>query len=126
MSISTLILNTLCIGAFLLTSACSSISSKIDIKNNSENKVLTKNSVNGNKVNDKGLKHAHAPNPCTVALEHSHLYSDIDHQHKYDCESTNDFVSNAHVHEATDLNKRFRHVHPNGANKHSHFRKSKL
>jgi len=32
----------------------------------------------------------------------------------------NSGVSNAHVHPATESNRSFRHVHPNGANKHSH------
>ena len=32
----------------------------------------------------------------------------------------NSGVSNAHVHPATESSRSFRHVHPNGANKHSH------
>ncbi len=32
----------------------------------------------------------------------------------------NNGVSNAHVHPATESSRSFRHVHPNGANKHSH------
>jgi len=29
-------------------------------------------------------------------------------------------ISNAHVHPATESSRNFRHVHPNGANEHSH------
>ena len=32
----------------------------------------------------------------------------------------NSGVSNAHVHPATESARSYRHVHPNGANKHSH------
>ena len=32
----------------------------------------------------------------------------------------NSGVANAHVHPATKSSRSFRHVHPNGANKHSH------
>ena len=32
----------------------------------------------------------------------------------------NSGISNAHVHPATKSARSFRHVHPNGANKHSH------
>ncbi len=32
----------------------------------------------------------------------------------------NSGVSNAHVHPATGSSRSYRHVHPNGANKHSH------
>lgn len=68
----------------------------------------------------KALKHTHESNPCTAALVHSHLYETDNHEHSYDCENTNEFVGNAHVHPAIKGIRKYRHVHPNGANKHSH------
>lgn len=100
----------------LLLSACSF--------NNEVNSVSVKSPL-GEKLAKpaaKGKKHTHPSNPCTVASEHSHLYENEVHKHSYDCENTNEFVSNAHVHPVTKTTRKYRHVHPNGANKHSHQR----
>ena len=119
-SISTLVLNTFCVSVILTISACSSNDKGSSVANNGSQNKQSKAGLK--KVKDKDLKHSHPSNPCTVALAHSHVYENKDHEHKYDCESTNEYISNGHVHEATEKNKRFRHVHPNGANKHSHYR----
>lgn len=120
---STLLLNAFCVSVFLMMSACSSNAFKSISHHKSKNKSVAKSLTKPHKGKNNSLEHTHPANPCTVALAHSHDYSKKDHEHTYDCENTNDFVSNGHVHEATELNKRFRHVHPNGANKHSHHRK---
>ncbi|MEH6455480.1 MAG: hypothetical protein V7749_04120 [Cocleimonas sp.] len=106
--------------AALLLSACSSNNevNSVTAKSSSDKKIV----VQKTKLVAKDLKHTHPSNPCTVALEHSHLYENEIHKHSYDCENTNDFVSNAHVHPATKTVRKYRHVHPNGANKHSHQR----
>ncbi len=121
--ISTLVFKTFCVSTFLIISACSSNILKPSQNNDIKDKPTSKLLAKAKKATNDSLKHTHPANPCTVALEHSHVYTLKEHQHTYDCENTNEFVSNAHVHEATELNKRFRHVHPNGANKHSHHKR---
>lgn len=115
-----LAVNALCLVVFLLMSGCS-------ISNDSSSGAAVKSNasktINGSAkttTKETSFKHSHASNPCTQALEHSHVFNDEDHQHSYDCENTNKFVSNAHVHKATKKTRRFRHVHPNGSNEHSH------
>ena len=108
---SIFISNLLCISLVMFLSACS---------NNSEVNNVAKN-TNTKKAVSKDLKHVHPSNPCTAALTHSHAYEDKEHQHKYDCENTNEFVKNGHIHPATGKYPKRRHVHPNGANKHSHY-----
>lgn len=110
----------LSLSAALLLNACSS--------NNEVNSVSTKSTpdkkltAQKSKPAAKDSKHIHPSNPCIAALDHIHLYETLDHQHSYDCENTNEFVSNAHIHPATKTTRIYRHVHPNGANKHSHQR----
>ncbi len=111
-----LALNALYLSVFVFMSACS----VSDAPKSSSKSVDKKTVPTTVKVTGKELKHSHPSNPCTAALDHSHVFEDIEHQHSYDCENTNKIISNAHVHEATKKTRRFRHVHPNGANKHSH------
>lgn len=115
-STSYFIIFSFCVG--LLLSACSSNSevNSGSLKNKPDKKVATQIA----KPAAKDLQHVHPSNPCTAAVAHSHLYENEDHQHSYDCENTNKFVSNAHIHPATKVTRKFRHVHPNGASKHSH------
>ena len=121
----------LCMSVGVLLTSCSSVSevgSEINnsevnneaIKNDSNKKTLT---LNGKSSVAKDFQHIHPPNPCTVTLVHSHRYENDNHKHLYDCVNTKEFVSNAHIHPATKGARRYRHVHPNGANKHSHNRK---
>ena len=99
-----------CMSLFL--SACSSVAEVSSVKAPSSS----------SKTSNKALQHIHESNPCTAGVTHSHANNVVGHQHSYDCENTNEFVGNAHIHPATKVSKRTRHVHPNGANKHSHIR----
>jgi len=101
----------------MLLSGCSTNSEVNSVvkTHKSDKKVATKLA----KLTPKALQHIHPSNPCTAAIDHSHLYVVEEHKHSYDCENTNEFVSNAHIHPVTKGNRRYRHVHPNGANKHS-------
>ena len=109
---SVTLLSSLCISVFLLLTACS---------NNSEMNSDDKKPVSTKKVIEK-LEHSHPSNPCTDAITHSHSYKIKDHQHSYDCENTNEYVKNGHIHSAEGKYPKRRHVHPNGANQHSHNR----
>jgi len=71
----------------------------------------------------KNLKHQHEANICYEAQVHSHANNIEGHEHSYDClgiDKAEKITSNAHIHPETRKNKRYRHVHPNGATKHSH------
>ena len=109
---SVVIFNLICISAVMLLAGCS---------NKSETNSVDKKPVSTKVVSEK-LEHSHPSNPCTDALTHFHSYEKKDHQHSYDCENTNEYVRNGHIHPAIGKYPKRRHVHPNGANKHSHKR----
>jgi len=115
---SAFLCNALAFGLLMLLGACSS-NEKLnsELQKTEKNKTLTKKRI---KKGKNSLQHIHPSNPCTAAVTHSHSFDNADHQHRYDCENTNEFVSNAHIHPATKKTRQFRHVHPNGAKKHSH------
>lgn len=110
----------LCLFTLISVSACSNHleNSKVVSTHKKDNKSSSSSTV----PNSNSLPHIHPSNPCTTELSHTHEFQKTDHQHSYDCENTNKFVKNAHIHPATSKNKRMRHVHPNGASIHSHIR----
>lgn len=117
---TTLVRFALGLSVTLFMSACSSNN---ELNSGSNKKHLSNKVIpSSTKVNAKELEHTHTSNPCTEALAHSHPFTEKNHKHSYDCESTNEIISNAHIHPPTEKYKRYRHVHPNGANKHSHHR----
>ena len=110
----------LCSSVLVIMSACSNNYSK-DSNNGthkSADEVSKKSTQSA--TSSKDNQHSHPSNPCTAAVSHSHVFTVIEHEHKYDCESTNEFVNNAHIHPATKKSRKIRHVHPNGASKHVH------
>lgn len=115
-SISVISLFSFCI--LVLLSACSN--STNDLSANKKQKSQKEVTVKSRKPDAKENQHTHPSNPCTAEVAHSHLYKEKEHEHSYDCENTNKYISNAHIHPATAKNKKFRHVHPNGNNKHTH------
>ena len=108
------------LSVLVLLSACSNNAS--DDSNTSKLKSVDGVSIKskGPSAKDKSNQHTHPSNPCTAAVAHSHVFTVKEHEHSYDCESTNEFVNNAHIHPATKKSRKFRHVHPNGASEHSH------
>ena len=104
-------------------------SSYDDSKNLSAKIKVPNQSTIDDKVNSKAIEasddsqddsHSHPSNPCTDAIAHSHRFTKKEHEHKYDCETTNEYTRNAHIHPATKKTRKFRHVHPNGSAKHVH------
>lgn len=112
------VLRLLCLSVLVIVTACSNNNSK------SAKTISNKSTVNASEKSKelaaKDNQHTHPANPCTDAVAHSHVYTVIEHKHTYDCESTNEFTHNAHIHPATSKTRKFRHVHPNGASKHVH------
>ncbi len=106
------IFNLLIISIVMFLAGCSIKNESISVSK----KPIPKQTVNSD------FTHSHPSNPCTEALTHSHSYTTKDHQHSYDCESTNEYVKNGHIHPATGKYPKRRHVHPNGANKHTHIK----
>ena len=67
------------------------------------------------------VQHIHPENVCLGTKSHAHAGGDKVHEHELKCAASSFLApSNAHVHPATKHTKAFRHVHPNGANKHTH------
>jgi hypothetical protein len=105
---------------FLISSGCSTANktnSTDDLSN-----IKKQIAVIALKPASKAIEHSHLSNPCTAELSHSHIFEKAEHKHKYDCENTNEFVNNAHIHPPAKGHRKYRHVHPNGVNKHSHQR----
>lgn len=116
---SLLITLSFCLGGLL--SACSTSN---EVSSKSTNSTSSKKvSSQKAKLLAKGIEHTHPPNPCSAALAHTHLFNvdeSSQHEHSYDCEGSNEYVSNAHIHPPAINIRKYRHVHPNGANKHAH------
>ena len=115
--VSSLSILSLSVAVIFILGACSN-TGNIDVIDSKAN-----GNVSSKSTTDKTTEtymHSHASNPCTAAVEHSHVYQDADHEHRYDCENTNKIVINGHVHPATKTHRKYRHVHPNGASEHSH------
>ena len=115
-------MRTLIISVFIayLLSACTSTNEVKPVKKQQKNTAEKQIPSVSKKTSSKPLQHIHPANPCTAAVSHTHSFEQEDHEHSYDCENTNKFIGNAHIHPATKTRKKFRHVHPNGAAKHNH------
>lgn len=108
--------------ASLLISACSSSTDHGSSKASKGSSIVIKQS---NRSNDEALRHVHEANICSDEVMHSHLKNTVGHGHSYVCEAvlpTEEVISNAHSHKVTKLSRSTRHIHPNGANKHTHHR----
>lgn len=113
-SLKKLVVISFSLNVIILMSACS------DFKNlGNQQQIQNKKDTLDKQV----FEHEHPTNPCTEALAHSHKH-DVNetklHEHRYDCENSNPVISNAHIHEPREGVRRYRHIHPNGANEHSH------
>ncbi len=68
----------------------------------------------------RAVKHTHATNKCIDVVKHVHPMTNKDHLHHYHyCEPTGK-GTNGHSHPSASITGFTRHVHPNGANKHTH------
>lgn len=72
--------------------------------------------------NKKAVLHTHLANKCIDAVSHSHSNGKKDHLHHYHSCEANGINSNAHSHPSSSITGFTRHVHPNGANEHTHSR----
>jgi len=114
-NISNLMTAVLC----LLLSACAGETAQ----QNSQTKTSTTESVSSvsSEDNSKYPKHIHPDTSCYKAFIHSHKGGDKEHKHnKRHCDQKAYGNGNAHEHPATDKTGSVRHVHPNGANPHTH------
>ncbi len=67
------------------------------------------------------VQHNHPANKCIGAVTHSHINGKRKHQHYFHHCASNGTKSNAHTHPSSSSITGFiRHVHPNGAIKHTH------
>ena len=95
-------------------SGCSSASSSTYSKTNKKTAQTSASSKNA-------VMHIHNSTECLDVITHSHVITEEGHKHSSHCVNNNT-VSNAHTHPASKGAGAIRHVHPNGANKHSHTR----
>ncbi len=87
--------------------------------------ACSKNVLHGSKsggVNKSPVKHTHVANKCIDAVIHSHVSVKKEHLHHYHSCEVSSKNANAHSHPSSSVTGFTRHVHPNGANKHTHVR----
>ena len=69
----------------------------------------------------KAILHTHPANKCIDAVTHSHLNGNKKHLHYFHHCKANAVNPNAHSHPSkSSITGFIRHVHPNGASKHTH------
>lgn len=100
----------------MLLMACS-----VDSKTGTTEKTKTAKKILSAEELKKLPKHIHPDTSCYNAFIHSHADGEKDHAHnKRDCDRKQLGNGNAHQHPSNTKTGSLRHVHPNGANPHSH------
>lgn len=109
----------LTVSLFFFISACAGESVQYN-KQQTKTSKRTFTSVKSEE-SSKYPKHIHPDTSCFKAFIHSHEGGEKEHSHaKSNCTQKEYGTGNAHEHPANNKTGSLRHVHPNGANPHTH------